>query len=76
MRMTHQIGEIFASEEFRNRSLPPTQSRQVIPEKISRMPFRFIVIEDFALTICPQSFDKDFSCSSNDVRLLQKCVAP
>ncbi len=76
MRMTHQIGEIFPSEEFRYRLLPPTQSRQVISEIISRMLFRFIVIEDFALAICPQSFYEDFRCSGNDIRLLQKCVAP
>jgi hypothetical protein len=74
--LTHQIGEIFPSEELRYRLLPPTQSRQVIPEIISRMLFRFIVIEDFAPAICPQSFDEDFRCSGNDIRLLQKCVAP
>jgi hypothetical protein len=45
--LTHQIGEIFPSEELRYRWLPPTQSRQVIPEIISRMLFRFIVIEDY-----------------------------
>jgi hypothetical protein len=48
----------------------------VIPEIVRCLAFRFIVIDNFALAIRPQSLDEEFRCSGNDVWLLQNCVGP